>query len=154
MELEFEDLRDELLRFLDGNKTWVLATSDGRRVSARSMSIIHVGADIYFQTDRRFEKYRQMMQNGNVALCCSNVSIEGLASDIGPWKDNLELKELYLEHHKGSFEAYGSLASQVVIKITPHYAVFWKYIGGKPARDFLYLAEKKAERQLYLEAPG
>jgi len=30
-------------------------------------------------------------------------------------------------------------------------AVFGKYIGGQPARDFLYLTEQKAERLFYFD---
>jgi general stress protein 26 len=151
MKLDYENLKNELLKALDTNKIWVLATSDSSRVSARSMSIVHDGLDIYFQTSRHFEKYTQMMQNGNVALCCSNVSIEGVASDVGNWEDNLTLKELYIKQHKGSYNTYGTLPWQVVIKVIPHHVVFWKYINGKPARDFLYLAEQRAERHFYFE---
>ncbi|MGC9394626.1 MAG: pyridoxamine 5'-phosphate oxidase family protein [Anaerolineae bacterium] len=151
MELEYESLKNELLQALEKNKVWVLATSDGSRVSARSMSIVHDGLDIYFQTSRHFDKYAQMMQNSNVALCCSNVSIEGVASDVGSWEDNPAAKERYLKQHKGSYDAYGTQPGQVVIKVVPHYVVFWKYIDGQPVRDFLYLVDRKAERLFYLE---
>ncbi len=151
MELEYESLKNELLRFLDANKVWVLASSDGSRVSARSMSIVHDGIDIYFQTNRDSDKYRQMMQNQNVALCCANVSIEGIAADVGTWEDNVAIKALYLQHHKGSYEAYSALPGQVVIKVVPRSAVSWKYIDGKPARDFLYLDDKRAERLFYFD---
>jgi len=151
MELEYESLKNELLRVLDANKVWVLASSDGSRVSARSMSIVHDEIDVYFQTNRDSDKYRQMMQNENVALCCANVSVEGVAVDVGTWEDNLAMKALYIQHHKGSYEAYGALPGQVVIKIVPHYVVFWKYIDGKPVRDFLYVVDKKAERLFYFD---
>lgn len=151
MELDYESLKDELLRSLDTNKTWVLASSDGSRVSARSMSIVHDGLEIYFQTNRHFDKYGQMTRNRNIALCCSNVSIEGVAFEVGTWEDNLAMKEVYIRQHKGSYDAYGTLPGQVVIKVVPHYAVFWKYVDGKPLRDFLHISEGKAERQFYFE---
>jgi general stress protein 26 len=151
MKLDYENLKNELMQVLDKNKIWVLATSDGSRVSARSMSVVHDGLDIYFQTSRHFEKYAQMMQNSNVALCCSNVSIEGFAADVGSWEDNLAAKERYIEQHKGSYDTYGTQPGQVVIKVVPHYVVFWKYIDGQPVRDFLYLAEQRAERFFYFE---
>jgi general stress protein 26 len=151
MKLDYENLKNELLQALDKNKIWVLATSDGSRVSARSMSIVHDGLNIYFQTSRHFEKYTQIMQNSNVALCCSNVSIEGVASDVGNWEDNPTVKERYIQQHKGSYDTYGTLPAQVVIKVVPHYVVFWKYIDGQPTRDFLYLVEQKAERLFYFD---
>ncbi len=130
MELEYKSLKNELERILDTNKVWVLASSDGQRVSARSMSIVHDGIDVYFQTNKHFDKYDQMMQNESVALCCANVSVEGVARDVGSWEDNPAMKQVYIEHHKGSFDLYGPLPGQVVIKVVPHYAVFWKYVGG------------------------
>ncbi len=151
MELDYESLKNELLKALDANKIWVLATSDGSRVSARSMSIVHDGFDIYFQTSRHLEKYAQLTQNSNVALCCSNVSIEGVAIDAGSWEDNPAARELYSKQHKGSYDAYGTSPGQGVIKVVPYYVVFWKYIDGQPARDFLYLTEQKAERLFYFD---
>lgn len=151
MELEYEYLKNELLRNLEANKVWILASSDGERVSARSMSVVHNGLEVYFQTSRSFAKYRQMSRNGNVALCCSNVSIEGIAHEIGAWDTVPAMRDLYIRHHRGSYEAYGALPDQVVMKVVPHYAVIWKYIDGKPARDFLYIAEARAERAFYLE---
>ena len=61
------------------------------------------------------------------------------------------MKKVYVEHHEGSYDLYGTLPGQVVIKVVPHYAVFWKYIDGEPARDFLYITEKRAERLFYFE---
>ncbi len=151
MEIDYEGLKSELLKVLDTNKVWILATSDGSRVSARSMSVVHNGIDIYFQTSRLLEKYAQIMQNNNVALCCANVSIEGVAFDVGSWEDNPPAKALYIEAHTGSYDAYHTSPGQVVIKVVPHYVVFWKYIDGQPARDFLYLTERKAERLFYFD---
>jgi general stress protein 26 len=151
MKLDYETLKNELLQALDKNKIWTLATSDGSRVSARAMSIVHDGLDIYFQTGRQLEKYAQMMQNSNVALCCGNVSIEGVAADVGRWADNLAAQELYIRQHKGSYDAYGAQPGQVVIKVVPRYVVFWKYVDGQPVRDFLYLTEQRAERLVYFE---
>ncbi len=151
MEIDYAGLKNELVKAFDTNRVWILATSDGSRVSACSMSIVHDGVHIYFQTSRLLEKYAQIMQNSNVALCYANVSIEGVAFDVGNWEDNPEAKTLYLKHHRGSYEAYSTSPGHVVIKVVPHYAVFWKYIDGQPARDFLYLTEQKAERLFYFD---
>ena len=153
MNLDYEILKTELLQALDDHKIWVLASSDGKRVSARSMSIIHNDLDIYFQTSRKFDKYAQLVHNPHVALCWSNISIEGLAYDLGPWEENLDMRGIYIQHHRGSYEAYGTLPEQVVVKVVPNYVVFWKYIEGQPVRDFLYISEKRATREFYLKQP-
>jgi len=151
MEIDYNELKHELFRLLDINKVWILASSDGSRVSARAMSIIREDEVIYFQTGSDSVKYQQMIQNKHVALCYANVSIEGTARDMGNWEANKALRELYIQHHKGSYDTYGKLPVQVVMQVIPHLAVFWKYLEGAPVRDFLYLTEKKAERLFYLE---
>lgn len=154
MELDYKQLKKEFDQIFKNNGIWFLATSDGSRVSCRAMSIIYDGSHIYFQTSKQLDKYKQLVKNNHIALCCSNVSVEGIAYDIGVWENNPQIKELYIRHHKGSYDAYGTAHDQVVIKIVPQYAVFWKYIDGSPARDFLYIDQKKAERHFYFDSPA
>ena len=153
MELEFNELKEEFIDALNKTKTLVLATCSDNIVTARPMSIINVGTDIYFQTSKIFTKYKQIMNNKNVALCFSNISIEGIAEDIGSWskKINNELLKIYLEQHKNSFDRYGSLKNQVVIKVSSVKVTFWKYIDDKPYRDYLYILDEKAERHEYID---
>jgi general stress protein 26 len=151
MEIAYRKLEDELLGALESNHIWVLATTDGSIVSARSMSIVSSGLDIYFQTHRDFKKMHQISENGNVALCFSNISIEGEAFVTGSWEDVPEIKEIYISHHPRSYELYGKMPGQVVVKVVPRNAVFWKYINGEPVREFLYITEKRAERLVYFD---
>ena len=70
---------------------------------------------------------------------------------MGSWEDNPAAKARYIEQHKGSYDTYGTSPGQVVIKVVLHYVVFWRYIDGQPVRDFLYLADQKAERLFYFD---
>ncbi|MHC1683032.1 MAG: pyridoxamine 5'-phosphate oxidase family protein [Clostridiaceae bacterium] len=148
MEIDYENLMNEVISSLEKNRIWVLSTTSNGNISSRSMSIINNGLDIYFQTNKCYIKHNQMQENNNIALCYNNISIEGIAEEIGNWKDekNKELMELYKSIHLSSFNAYGLLEGQVVYKVTPNIIKLWKYINGTPIRQNLYVYEKIAEQ--------
>ena len=151
MDIEYAILEQEIIRFLDDHKILVLATSANDRVTARSMSCINIGLNIYFQTDKRFIKFEQIKQNPQVALCAGNVQIEGMAK-IGNHSldsSNKEFVELYKSCHPMAFKSYSHLENNVVIKVEPKLITLWKYSDEKPYREFLYLHSHKAERKYY-----
>lgn len=148
MKIDYVSLKNEVINILKENKTWVLSTSLNDEVSSRSMSIINIGLDIYFQTNKCYIKHKQMTENNNVALCFKNVSIVATVEEIGSWKDdkNKELMELYKSTHLSSFNAYGLLEGQVVYKVTPKLVKLWKYVDAKPIRQQLDVINKSAEQ--------
>lgn len=152
MRIDFEKIKNEVIFNLENNRTWVLSTASDGNVSSRSMSIINKGLNIYFQTNKCYIKHNQMNKNNNVALCFNNISIEGVAEEIGDWKDenNKELMKLYKSVHLSSFNAYGLLDGQVVYKITPKKIKIWKYINGNPIRQNLYVNEGIAEELYFM----
>ena len=83
-------------------------------------------------------------------MCAANIAIEGVAT-IGehPLHPASEpFAALYKEHHPGSFDAYSRLEGEIVIRVDPTLAAFWKYDdAGKPYREFLYVGEGRAVRE-------
>ena len=75
MEIDYDVLKEEVLWFLDEHKKLFLATSADDRVTARAMSCVHVGLEIYFQTSNKSDKFAQLVKNPNVALCAANIAI-------------------------------------------------------------------------------
>jgi len=150
VEIEYNVLKEEVVRFLDEHKILFLATSADDRVTARAMSCVHVGLEIYFQTSNKSDKFAQLLKNPKVALCAANISIEGVAT-IGKHTMDPESErfiELYKEHHLGSFNAYSRLGSNVVIRVDPTRVIFWKYGDeGRPYREILHIGEGRAERE-------
>ncbi len=150
MEIEYDVLKEEVIRFLDKHKILFLATSADDRVTARAMSCVHVGLEVYFQTSKKADKFAQLARNPNVALCAANIAIEGMAT-IGKHPLDPESEQfikLYKEHHLGSFNAYSRLESNVVIRVDPTLVAFWKYDDGdKPYREILHVGEGRAERE-------
>jgi uncharacterized pyridoxamine 5'-phosphate oxidase family protein len=100
MTIDYETLREEVLRFLDEHKVLFLATSADDRVTARAMSCVHVGLEIYFQTSNKSVKFTQLVKNPKVALCAANIAIEGVAT-IGKHTMDPE-NEQFVELYKAS----------------------------------------------------
>jgi uncharacterized pyridoxamine 5'-phosphate oxidase family protein len=150
MEIDYDVLKEEVLQFLDKHKILFLATSADDRVTARAMSCVHMGFEIYFQTSNKSDKFAQLVKNPKVALCAANIAIEGVAT-IGKHTmdpENEQFIELYKKHHLGSFNAYSRLKSNVVIRVDPTLIAFWKYDDeGKPYREILRVGEGRAERE-------
>ena len=59
-------------------KAMVLSSSENNIVSSRMMSVVQANGLFYFQTDKTFRKYSQLIANPQVALCINNIQIEGI----------------------------------------------------------------------------
>ncbi|WP_418633246.1 pyridoxamine 5'-phosphate oxidase family protein [Ruminococcus sp.] len=140
----FEVKLRELFDRLGESRIMVLATGDGSRISARSMSVVIYDNKFCFQTDRTFVKYRQLMMNKNAALCCENISVEGTAEEIGRPVENARFCRLYKQHFEGSYNAYSELENEVVFRLTPKLIKMWIYENGLP-----YVEIYDVENQTY-----
>ncbi|MFT8315024.1 MAG: pyridoxamine 5'-phosphate oxidase family protein [Clostridium sp.] len=144
-------LEEEIFNLLGNKKIMVLATSAENRVTARNMSCIIIDKKIYFQTDKRFLKYDQILENPRVALCVDNIQIEGIAK-IRKHPLNEENKDFasrFEDFYKGSYDNYSHMENEVVIEIKPMFITMWKYENGQPFRDFLNVTENRAYRKIY-----
>lgn len=150
-ELSYDSLTKEVTDILDKNKVWVLATSAGNRVTARSVNIVNDGLMLYFQTETLQDKYRQITENPQVALCFFNVQVEGMAESIGhvASDSNEAIRINYCRFHNNAYERWRYLDEQVFIAVRPTFVTMWKVVNGKPCRDFLDVASGKAIREYY-----
>lgn len=151
MDINYSQLEKEILENLGNKAVLVVATSKDNRVTARSLSCIINDKKIYFQTDKNFIKYQQIISNPKVALCINNIQIEGIATPIGHPLENKNawFKKLYKEYYPQSFDNYSKMKNEVIIEVNPTYITLWKYIDNKPLRDYLDLINKKAQREYY-----
>lgn len=82
------ELKEEIITMLEREKHIVLATCSDGHVTARTISHVNAGMDIFFQTDKRFLKVEQILKNPRVALCAGNLQIEGIAKLEGHPSDS------------------------------------------------------------------
>jgi nitroimidazol reductase NimA-like FMN-containing flavoprotein (pyridoxamine 5'-phosphate oxidase superfamily) len=145
------ELETEIINILEREKHLVLATCSDGRVTARTMSHVNDGMDILFQTDKRFLKVEQMLKNPKVALCIGNLQIEGTAELLRhpSEPENADFCSIYRQKHPHSFEMYAYIKDEIVVKVKPSLITLWKYINGKPCRDYLDVLRAKAYRVFY-----
>jgi general stress protein 26 len=136
---------------VEKKKIAVLSTAAGNRVTSRAMSFIRLGDDLYFQTDERFMKIRQIRKNRHVAVCLDNIQIEAEAELRGhsSLPGNRDFVEKYKREHPGSYKAYTNGKHQVVVRLILKLIIIWRYVGGSPQRQFIRPEQKSAEIKIY-----
>jgi len=151
MELDYEKVREEKVRFLDSHHVMILATSYDNRVTARTVTFASKGLDIYFMSWSHHKKCVQIRGNPRVALCRDNVSIEGFAEILGNPLDekNKEVAEIYRNKLPRDFDGFARIPGMVMAKVTPTFMVSWIRVENRFFLEHLDLENKRA----YLEKP-
>jgi general stress protein 26 len=85
--LDYEELKQEVLQQIQRNQLGVLATAEGDSVTARTIMLMYDGLKIILFTPTWTRKFKQISVNKNVALAINNIQIEGVASIKGRTSD-------------------------------------------------------------------
>ena len=128
----FSEKYSELMEQFGISKKMVLSTAENNIVSSRMMSVIQINGKLYFQTDKTFRKYRQIVQNPNVSLCIDNIQIEGRCKEIGRPLENNEFLQKFQRCFPDSYKRYSLLENEVLFEMTPTYIERWVYIDSVP----------------------
>lgn len=155
-QIGFNDSAAYVLRKLEKCKIALLATcGKDMRVSARSMSIVNDGLVLWFQSDSRFAKSKQIGENPNVAFCFENVQFEGLARNMGhsSLEGNFWFCREFEKYHKSSFDAYTMTKNEEIYRVEPLRITLWRYEDNRTFRDFLDIANESAWREYYSVVP-
>lgn len=126
---------EEYLRFwqeFGKSRKMVLSTSLDNLVTSRMMSVLALDGKLYFQTDRTFRKYDQLIGNPQVALCIDNIQIEGRCEELGYPLDYPEFTAAYEAYFSHSFRMYSALKNERLFAVTPTFIEKWLYIEGLP----------------------
>lgn len=115
------------------------------------MSFIIINKKLYFQTDKAFLKYEQIMCNNKVAVCYNNIQIEGLCKEFGhplnP-QNNVFIKK-YKQFFKSSYEKYSHIESETIFEISPTFITLWRYEDDKPFREYFDVTKKTYKKDFY-----
>lgn len=142
-----EDFRERYARFLaefGPGRTMVLSTAQEGQVSSRMMSVVQQDGVFYFQTDKTFRKYGQLLQNPRVALCIDNIQIEGRCEEIGHPLEAPFFCSLYQTCFPGSYRKYSALQNERLFAVRPTAVERWLYRDGDP-----FLERFDLEQQAY-----
>lgn len=143
-----EKYEEFLIEFTKG-KTMVLSSSEDNKVTSRMMSIVLVNGLFYFQTDKTFRKYNQLISNPQVALCTENIQIEGVCEEIGHPMANDLFCSVYKECFGGSFNRYSSLKNERLFVVKPTYVERWVYIDRVPFMETFNVENQEYELTKY-----
>ena len=138
----FNDQYNAFLNEFGKGRKMVLSTSLNDKVTSRMMSVIQQSGIFFFQTDKHFRKYDQLIKNKNVALCIDNIQIEGICKELGHPLENPDFCSLYKECFASSFERYSSLSSEVLFAVTPLHMERWLYKDGTPFVESFDIAKQ------------
>ncbi len=96
----------------------------------------------YFQTDKKFRKYKPILSNPNIALCIDNIQLESVCKDIGRTFDNVKFVEVFEKNYESYYKNYSNLSDEVLFEISPRYIQRWLYIDRKPFVEKMYFESK------------
>ncbi|MBQ7359554.1 MAG: pyridoxamine 5'-phosphate oxidase family protein [Lachnospiraceae bacterium] len=148
MDVFTEKYEEFLLEFTKG-KTMVLSSSKDNKVTSRMMSVVLIDGLFYFQTDKTFRKYDQLISNPQVALCADNIQIEGVCEEIGHPMDNDWFCTVYKDCFEGSFNRYSFLKNETVFVVKPTYVERWMYVDGEPFIEIFNIEKQEYELTEY-----
>lgn len=145
----FELKKEEIFSNFGYSKNMVLSTSYQDKVTSRMMSVIIFDGEFYFQTDKNFRKYNQIKNNPIVSLCCDNISVDGICTELGKPLDNNRFIKLYEKYYNYSYQQYSSLQNERLFKVTPLYIQIWIYENAKPYIEILDFKSNEYRKTLY-----
>ncbi|MCM1062414.1 MAG: pyridoxamine 5'-phosphate oxidase family protein [Eubacterium sp.] len=135
---DFNSSLQPLWKKIGSHNVMTLSTCSDNHVTSRQMSVVVINGRFYCQTGDDFLKYRQILQNNNVALCTKNFSIEGECRDIGKPLDesNILVAKAIKKYFLLAYKSYSHLESERLLEITPSLIYSWSYEGFKPYMEF------------------
>ena len=149
--MNFEEVKNGFFARLGESCYMVLATSYQDYPMRSMMTCLVFDGCIWMQTDKKFLKYQQILNNNRVALVKNAVQIEGRAEITGHplEKQNEKFVRLMKKYHPESYDMYSKVDSEVVIKVTPEKAIDWLYEAGSNEIHNIDFVNQKEEIQIY-----
>lgn len=145
---QFQDKFCAFLEEFGIGKSMVLSTSLHDKVTSRMMSVAQKEGVFYFQTDKTFRKYEQLIGNANVALCIENIQIEGVCEELGYPKDHSDFCEVFAQRFQKSYQHYSGLPNERLFRVIPKRIERWLYEA-----DQALVETMDVENQVYTICP-
>lgn len=143
-ELDYEGTKKRVIEFLASKRAIVLATSLDGRVTARTVSMVSEGLDVYFMSWGHHTKCVQIRGNPRVALCRDNVQIEGRAEILGsPLNEgNQRYAGMLQAKYPDDYEMFAREPGMVIVKVVPSAITVFSKEGDGFHLDCLNLEEE------------
>lgn len=101
-------------------------------ISASQVCIVNDGLTVYVQTDKTFEKIKNIQENQNIALNLGAYYFKGKAKILNHPSNNELFIEKIKQKHPETYQNYTNLPNEVLVKIDLTEAKIW---GGDNSKD-------------------
>ncbi len=130
--MNYSQALEKIENILKITKFATLATANNKgEVSASQVCLTNKGLKVFVQTDKTFEKVKNIQENDNVALNLGAYYFKGKATIVGHPSVNLEFIELIKSKHLDTFNHYTNLPNEVLIEIELTEAKIWGIDNSK-----------------------
>ncbi len=147
-EISFSELKEKIIKFLNGKKAIVVATSSNNHVTARTVSFVNNGLHIFFWSYGNHTKCKQIKENPKIALCRDNLQVEGIAnlqgSILSP--DNEDYLRDFQKKFPKDYERYVNEPDMILVNVKPVLFILLVNIDRMLYRDHLDVANNHAYR--------
>ena len=124
--MEYIDFEKKIIDLFENTKFCVLATANKNGVvSASQVCLINDGLKLYFQTDRTFEKVRNILENPNVAINIGAYYFKGQAKVMEHPNNNDWFIDKIKTKHPETYKSYTNLPNEVLIEVELTEAKIW-----------------------------
>ena len=124
--MDFEAIIQKIEKVLHDTQFCALATANSNGVvSIAQMTLVSDGLKVYFQTDKNFEKVKNILQNENVAINCGAFSFKGRAKIVGSPLSNERYIEEIKRKHMQTYLSYTNLPTEVLIEVELTQCKIW-----------------------------
>ncbi len=131
--MNYQEVESKILKHLESTAFCVLATVNKKgEVCASQMCLINDGLTVYVQTDKKFEKVKNITENANVAINAGAFYFKGTAKILGHPSGNARFIEKIKQKHLKTYENYTGLPNEVLIEINLSECKIW---GGDNKKD-------------------
>ena len=124
--MDYIEAEKKILNVLEKTTFCTLATANKLGVvCATQMCLVNNGLKVYIQTDKTFEKVKNILENENVAINCGPYYFKGVAKIIGhPTENSMFVEKLKIKH-LDTYKHYTNLPNEVLIEITLTEGKIW-----------------------------
>lgn len=135
-EKNFNEEVKKVEKFLDLNKFCVVATADKDGVvSTSTVSFVRQNLTLFFQTDKTFEKIKNISENPNVAISVGAYNFKGKAEILGAPSKFENFLTLMNKKHPETVKSYSFLPNEVVVKVDLTQVKIWGIDSEKSAKN-------------------
>jgi general stress protein 26 len=125
--MNYFEIEKTIINLLDNTEFCVLATSNNLGViDTATMCLVNDKLTVYFQTDNKYEKVRNIKENNNVTINIGAYSFKGTELILNHPNNYDFFVEQMKRRHKSSYEKYTNLYDEVLIKVEIKQSKIWK----------------------------